>query len=156
MRLRQTSNRSEASYLHYIVDFIRFHGKRHARELGVGEIRAYLSHQATENDGAASTQNMALSALLFLYRRVPGLAVAAGGESPDDYHWICAKCYGGMRYMRRSQNSPSLTFDERSSRAGSVALKPCPSRQQNGSSRAAIGAEPGQTMMNVDQRSPFR
>jgi hypothetical protein len=34
MRLRQTNHRTEASYLHYIVNFIRFHGKRHARELG--------------------------------------------------------------------------------------------------------------------------
>jgi hypothetical protein len=37
MGLREMSHRTEASYLHYIVDFIRFHGKRHARELGVGE-----------------------------------------------------------------------------------------------------------------------
>ena len=86
MRLRrQTSHRTEASYLHYIVDFIRFHGKRHARELGVGEISAHLSYQATEKDGTASTQNMALSTLLFLCRRVLGYAIAAGGEFPDDY-----------------------------------------------------------------------
>jgi hypothetical protein len=52
------------------VDFIRFHGKRHPRELGVGEIRAYLSYLPTEKDVAASTENVALSALLFLYRRV--------------------------------------------------------------------------------------
>jgi hypothetical protein len=64
---------------------MRFHGKRHARELGVGEIRAYLSYQATEKEGAASTQNMALSALLFLCRRVLVSALAAGGELPDDY-----------------------------------------------------------------------
>lgn len=70
MRLRHMSRRTEASYLHYIVDFIRFHGKRHPRELGVGEVRAYLSYLATEKDEAASTQNVALSALLFLYRRV--------------------------------------------------------------------------------------
>jgi hypothetical protein len=62
MRLREMSHRTEASYLHHIVDFIRFHGKRHARELWVGEIRPYLSYQATGKDGAASTQNMALSA----------------------------------------------------------------------------------------------
>jgi Phage integrase, N-terminal SAM-like domain len=109
MRLRrQLSHSTEASYLHYIVEFIRFHGKHHVRELGVGEIRAYLS-QATEKDGAASTQSMALSALLFLYRLVLGYAMAAGGEFPDDYHWFCAKCYGGLRYMRSSQNSPSTT-----------------------------------------------
>jgi hypothetical protein len=65
MRLRQMSHSTEASYLHYIVEFIRLHSKRHARELGVGEIRAYLSYQARE-EGATSTQKMALSALLFL------------------------------------------------------------------------------------------
>jgi site-specific recombinase XerD len=85
MRLRQMSHSTEASYLHYIVEFMRFHSKRHARELGVGEIRAYLSYQAREEEGATSTQKMALSALLFLYRRVLGYAIAAGGEFPDDY-----------------------------------------------------------------------
>lgn len=52
------------------MDYLRFHGKRHPRELGVGESRAYLSYLATEKVVAASTQNVALSALLFLYRRV--------------------------------------------------------------------------------------
>lgn len=70
MRLRHMSRRTEASYLHYILDFIRFHDKRHPRELGVDEIRAYLSHLATDKNVAASTQNVALSALLFLYRQV--------------------------------------------------------------------------------------
>ena len=71
MRLRHMSRRTEAPYLHYIVDFVRFHGKRHPRELGVGEVRAYLSYLATEKGVAASTQNVALSALPFRYRRVP-------------------------------------------------------------------------------------
>ena len=53
-----------------IIDFIRFHGKRNLNEMGVEEIRAYLSHLATKNNVAASTQNVALSALLFLYRQV--------------------------------------------------------------------------------------
>lgn len=70
MRLRHMSRRTEASYLHYIVDFIRFHGKRHPQELRVGEIRAYLSYLATDKNVAASTQNVALAALFFLYRHV--------------------------------------------------------------------------------------
>jgi hypothetical protein len=41
MHLRHMSRRTGASHLHHIVDFIRFHGKRHPRGLGVGEIRAY-------------------------------------------------------------------------------------------------------------------
>lgn len=70
IRLRHMSHRTEALYLHYIIKFIRFHGKRHPRELGVVGIRACLSYLATEKNVAASTQNVALSALFFLYRQV--------------------------------------------------------------------------------------
>ena len=64
------SRRTEKSYLHYIVDYICFHNKQHPQELGVEEIRSYLSHLAINKNVAASTQNIALSALLFLYRQV--------------------------------------------------------------------------------------
>ena len=70
VRLKHFSPKTEKSYLYYIKDFILFHHKRHPREMGVTEIRAYLSHLATEKNVAASTQNVALSALLFLYRQV--------------------------------------------------------------------------------------
>jgi integron integrase len=70
LRLKHMSRRTEASYLYYIIDYIRFHGKRHPQEMGVREIRAYLSHLAVDGNVAASTQNVALSALLFLYRQV--------------------------------------------------------------------------------------
>jgi integron integrase len=64
------SRRTEKSYLHYILDYIYFHNKQHPQDMGVAEIRAYLSHLATDKKVAASTQNIALSALLFLYRQV--------------------------------------------------------------------------------------
>ena len=70
IRLRHFSLSTEKSYVHYIRDFILFHGKRHPKEMGVAEIRAYLSHLATQRNVAASTQTVALSALLFLYRHV--------------------------------------------------------------------------------------
>ena len=70
LRLKDMSRHTEASYLHYVVDYIRFHGRRHPQEMGVPEIRAYLSHLAIEGRVAASTQNVALSALLFLDRSV--------------------------------------------------------------------------------------
>ncbi len=70
LRLKHMSRRTEVSYLHYVVDYVRFHGRRHPQEMGVPEIRAYLSHLAIEGKVAASTQNVALSALLFLYRSV--------------------------------------------------------------------------------------
>ena len=69
-RLKHFSLKTEKFYIHYIKDFILFHNKRHPREMGVDEIRAYLSHFAVVKKVAASTQNVALSALLFLYRQV--------------------------------------------------------------------------------------
>jgi hypothetical protein len=48
MRLKHMSRRTEASYPHYILDFIRFCSNRHPPEMGVDEIRVYLSHLATD------------------------------------------------------------------------------------------------------------
>ncbi len=70
IRLRHMSRSTEKSYLYYILDYIRFHGKRHPNEMGVDEVRAYLTHLAVQKNVAASIQNIALSALLFLYRQV--------------------------------------------------------------------------------------
>jgi integron integrase len=70
IRLKHYSLKTEKSYVHYIRDFILFHDKRHPKDMGADEIRAYLSHLAVERDVAASTQTVALSALLFLYRQV--------------------------------------------------------------------------------------
>ncbi|MEM9217011.1 MAG: phage integrase N-terminal SAM-like domain-containing protein [Cyanobacteria bacterium P01_F01_bin.150] len=70
IRLRHFSLKTEKSYIYYIRDFILFHQKRHPSEMGVDEIRAYLSHLAIDRQVAASTQNVALSALLFLYKQV--------------------------------------------------------------------------------------
>lgn len=66
-RLKYLNLKTEKPYLFYIRDFILFHKKRHPKDMGVEEIRAYLSHLAVERHVAASTQNVALSALLFLY-----------------------------------------------------------------------------------------
>ena len=73
LRLRHYSIRTEQAYVQSVKRFILYHKKRHPREMGVDEIRQYLSHLATEGRVAASTQNQALSALLFLYREVLGM-----------------------------------------------------------------------------------
>ncbi len=70
MRTRHYSLRTEQSYLHWIKRFIVFHGKRHPREMGAAEVEAFLSSLATDRNVAASTQNLALAAILFLYREV--------------------------------------------------------------------------------------
>ena len=69
LRLRHYSIRTEQTYLDWIRQFILFHGKRHPHEMGEVEVSAFLTHLAADRHVAASTQNQALSALLFLYQQ---------------------------------------------------------------------------------------
>ena len=69
-RVKHYSLRTERAYLYWSRRFILANSKRHPRELGALEVEAFLSHLATHDNVAASTQNQALSALLFLYRQV--------------------------------------------------------------------------------------
>jgi integron integrase len=70
MRLRHMSYRTEEAYVNWIRRFIFFHNRRHPKDMGADEVRAFLSHLAVHLHVAASTQNVALNALLFLYRHV--------------------------------------------------------------------------------------
>ena len=72
-RVRHLSLRTEQAYSDWIRRFILFHHKRHPEQMGAEEIRQFLSHLAVEGKVAASTQNVALCALLFLYRDVLGV-----------------------------------------------------------------------------------
>jgi hypothetical protein len=82
-RLRHGSRSTEKSYIAWIRCYIVFHGKRHPAEMGAPEVAQFLSSLAVEGKVAASTQNQALSALLFLYllRPASGFAVARGRRS---------------------------------------------------------------------------
>lgn len=64
--------RTEDAYTQWVKRFILFHDKRHPLEMGEAEVIAFLNHLAVRRDVAASTQNQALSALLFLYKVVLG------------------------------------------------------------------------------------
>lgn len=70
IRLRHLSLRTEETYLDWIRRYIRFHGRRHPRELSSEHVVAFLTHLARERGCAAATQNQALHAILFLYRKV--------------------------------------------------------------------------------------
>lgn len=70
LRFRRYSLKTEKNYVHWVVRFIHFHGKRHPQEMGAVEVTAFLNHLANARRVSASTQNQALSALLFLYREV--------------------------------------------------------------------------------------
>ena len=70
IRRRHFSYSTEKQYLDYIKDFILFHKKRHPKDMGTADISAYINHLTVCRHVAASTQNTALCALLFLYRQV--------------------------------------------------------------------------------------
>lgn len=70
IRVKHYSIRTEKAYVDWIKRFILFHGKKHPSQLGMDEVNQFLTHLATQRDVAASTQNQALSAILFLYKEV--------------------------------------------------------------------------------------
>ena len=70
IRVRHYSRRTEKAYVGWVRRFVLFHDKRHPQEMGKAEVGAFLSHLATHGRVSASTQNQALSALLFLYAQV--------------------------------------------------------------------------------------
>ncbi len=70
IRRRHYSDRTEEAYVHWVKRFILFSGKRHPVELGAAEVTAFLNHLVRERNVAASTQNQALAAILFLYKEV--------------------------------------------------------------------------------------
>lgn len=72
IRVRHMSARTEQAYIGWVRRFIFFHDKRHPENLGAADVSRFLSALATERRVAASTQNQALAALLFLYRDVLG------------------------------------------------------------------------------------
>ncbi len=98
IRLKHYSIRTEDAYVDWVRRFILFHGKRHPADMGAREVEAFLTHLAVEGKVAASTQNQAKSALLFLYREV------LGSELP----WLRA-----VESAKRTQRLPVvLTEDE--------------------------------------------
>jgi integron integrase len=72
IRLKHYSIRTEQAYVDWIKRFILFHDKRHPENMGKEDVEKFLTHLAVERHVAASTQNQALSAILFLYQEVLG------------------------------------------------------------------------------------
>lgn len=70
IRLKHYSYRTEQTYVGWIRRYILFHNKRHPKDMGAPEVEAFLTHLAVKGNVAASTQNQALSAILFLYNHV--------------------------------------------------------------------------------------
>jgi integron integrase len=98
VRARPYSRRTEKAYVAWVRRYVLFHGKRHPSEMGAREITEYLSALAVQGNVAASTQNQALSALLFLYRDV----------LEEDLPWLD----GVVRAKRPARLPVVLTRDE--------------------------------------------
>ena len=97
IRLRGYSYRTEKAYVHWYERFVRFHQLRHPATMGAPEIEAFLAHLAVHDQVSASTQNQALSALLFLYQEILGLPLG-------DLHALRAK--------KSTYVQPYLSHDE--------------------------------------------
>jgi site-specific recombinase XerD len=70
LRKRHYSLQTERTYLRWVLRFVRYHGLRHPADMGALEVEGFLSALAVQGRVAASTQNQALCAVLFLYREV--------------------------------------------------------------------------------------
>lgn len=97
IRYKHYSIRTEAAYVDWARRYILFHGKRHPSCMGAKEVEAFLTHLAVHGNVAASTQNQAKSALLFLFREVLGV------ELP----WL-----DGVQSAKRSQRLPVVLTEE--------------------------------------------
>ncbi len=91
IRTRHYSRQTEKIYIHWARQFILFHDKRHPAEMGADEVQRFLSSLAVDRQMSASSQNQALSAILFLYKRVLKL----------DIGWV-----EGVIRARRTRNIP--------------------------------------------------
>ena len=72
LRYHHYAFRTEKTYIHWIVRYIRFHQMKHPSELGTAEVARFLGHLAVKLNVSAKTQNQALNALVFLYGKVMG------------------------------------------------------------------------------------
>ena len=142
LRSRHYSIRTEKAYVDWIRRYIFFHGKRHPRDLGAPQLEEFLTALAVERHVAASTQNQALAALLFLYRDVLGMELPWLDDvtrakrprrlpvvlSRDEVREVLARCSGStwradtvrsICRMRLRANTP----ERRGSRGGSTSFR---------------------------------
>ena len=91
------SRHTEEAYEHWIRDYVRFHGKRHPREMGAAEMEAFLSYLANARNVSASTHQQALSALPFLYNLVLDV----------DLPWL-----GNLTRLKKPQRLPAVLTRE--------------------------------------------
>ena len=75
IRLKQYSPRTEKTYIEWVRQYILYHNKRHPKEMGMTEINQFITHLVVERKASSSTQNQAISAILFLYRNLLNISL---------------------------------------------------------------------------------
>lgn len=93
IRFLHYSRRTEQAYVHWIRRYILFHNKRHPKEMGGDEVSSFLNYLANRENVSASTQNLALTAIIFLYKQILEIDI---GNIPG-FHY--AKNYGILVYI---------------------------------------------------------
>src|SRR5947209_424604 len=119
IRVKHYSLRTERTYCDWIERFIRFHRMRHPSEMGAAEVGEFLTHLARDGNVSASTQNQALSALLFLLQTsLKGGDRVVGGCGAREK----ANASSGGAHTRRSSQSVR-TFARHAAIDGRAALR---------------------------------
>ena len=123
LRLKHYSLRTEESYVHWIKRCIYFHRKRHPAEMGGPEVEAFLTDLAVNGRVAASTQNQALAALLFLNREVlgrdlPWMESIVRAKRPPRLPLVLTASIGGKTFFRLPLSRPR----------GLSSIRPAPDR----------------------------
>lgn len=126
LRTRHYSPRTERAYVGWVRRYVRYCGLRHPRECGEQELRAYLSHLATEKQVAASTQNQARAALVFLYHALLRIPVEANSAlvrakegvrvpnvlAPDEVAIVLRELQGDVQLVARLLYGGGLRLNE--------------------------------------------
>jgi len=105
LRVKHYSMRTEQAYVDWIRRYILFHRKRHPSEMNEKEITEFLTHLAVEKSVAASTQNQAFSALLFLYQQV--LERKLDSSTTSSGSRARRNCRSSSRLAKRAESSRS-------------------------------------------------
>jgi integron integrase len=101
IRAKHYSRRTEEAYVYWIRKYILFHKKRHPKDLDASAVTAFLGWLAVEESVSASTQNQALSALVFLYKDVLHLNLGAIDHVPRAKESVHAPVVMSVDEVRR-------------------------------------------------------
>jgi integron integrase len=125
LRVKHYSYQTEKTYVYWIRRFILFHNKRHPSEMGTAEVTQFLTHLAVTEHVAATTQNQALNAIVFLYRFVlqqelVGVDAVRAKKSrylptvltPDEVQHIIAHLYGVYKLVVQLLYGSGLRLSE--------------------------------------------